>query len=121
MHKILIADDNHTYRDSLVQEFNRSNEQVIIATDGDEAFSQAEKEQPDIIIMDIMLPKKLGLNVIEELKLNDRTKFIPVIAISNFGGEQNKNRALEIGANDFITKSSLTTAEIADQARKYLP
>lgn len=119
MYKILIVDDDQFYRNSLAEEFNRPDEQVIFSQDGVEAVAIAENEQPDMILLDVMLPKKLGINVIEDLKLNQQTKYIPVIAMSNFGGEQNKDRALSVGAADFITKSVLTTAEIAEQVRKY--
>jgi DNA-binding response OmpR family regulator len=117
--KILIVDDDPVYLDSLVKEFQQPDEQVLVAQDGQQAINLAVKEQPTIILLDIMLPKKLGLNVIEELKTNQNTKYIPIIAMSNFGGDQNKNRALTIGASDFVVKGKLSTQEIAGIIRSF--
>lgn len=121
VHKILIVDDDQVYRDALQAEFNQQDEYVITAGDGEEAIAKVKESHPDVMILDIMLPKVLGLSVIEKVKADEISKFLPIIALSNFGGDFNRDRIMELGASEFLVKAQLTTKEIADIGRKYLP
>lgn len=120
-HKILIADDDPVYLDLLKSEFNHDDEQIIIAEDGKQAIEKIKSAKPDVVILDIMLPQILGLTVLEKIRQADDTKHLPVIAVSNFGGDPNKQRALDMGANQFLTKAQFTITQIAEAARKLLP
>ena len=119
--KILIADDDKVFVQSLAEQFNGEGEGVIIAEDGDQALTKAKQEKPDVIVLDVMMPKQLGIAVLKKLKGDEDTKFIPVIAVSNFGGERNEKRALEVGAESFFTKAKITAEGLANEVRRHLP
>lgn len=121
MKKILIVDDDEVFVNTIKAEFNQEDEQIILAIDGEDGMSKAKSEIPDVILLDVIMPKMLGLSVLERLKEDDVTKFIPTIVVSNFGGENNEKRALELGANEFIVKTAVTPAQIAASVRKYFP
>lgn len=120
-HKILIIEDDHHYVKNLQEAFDKDDEQIIVAMDGEEGLAKARKEKPDLILVDIMLPKMLGLTVISKLKSKKETEHIPLIAFTNFGGETNKQRALEVGADKFVVKAEVSSTKLAKIARKYLP
>ncbi len=119
--KILIIDDDETFAKNLQAEFLQVDEQVILAFDGEEGLAKVKTDHPDVIILDIILPKILGLSFLEQLRNDDATKYIPVIVVSSFGGTDNEKRAKELGANEFIVKMDITPKMLADTARRYLP
>lgn len=119
--KILIVDDDEIFANAIKGELNREDEQVIYAQDGEEGFAKARAELPDVILLDVIMPKMLGVSVLERLKEENSTKFIPIIIASNFGGDNNEKRVLELGASEFILKTGSTPKQIADTLRKYMP
>ena len=102
--KILIVDDNKENIDLIAYFLKPQNYQIFTAVDGVEALSQVEQVQPDIILLDIMLPKMDGFQVCERIKKNLETRFIPVIMITALKELKDKIRSLEVGADDFISK-----------------
>lgn len=102
--KILIVDDNKENIDLIAYFLKPQNYQIFTAVDGVDALSQVEKVQPDIILLDIMLPKMDGFQVCERIKKNMETRFIPVIMITALKELKDKIRSLEVGADDFISK-----------------
>lgn len=119
--KILIVDDDDIFGGTLQAEFTAEGEQVIRAADGEDGYNKAKSETPDAIVLDVIMPKMLGISVLERLKEDTTTKFIPIIIVSNFGGENNEKRALELGASEFVVKTSMTPKQIAETVRKYFP
>jgi DNA-binding response OmpR family regulator len=82
--------------------------QVTVATDGEAGLKQAKKLKPDLILLDIMLPKLNGFAVLKQLKANRGTAGIPVIVLTNLGGEKadnDKKLSLSLGANQFLVKN----------------
>ena len=102
--KILIVDDNKENIDLIAYFLKPQNYQIFTATDGVEALTQVENTKPDIILLDIMLPKMDGFQVCERIKKNVETRFIPVIMITALKELKDKIRSLEVGADDFISK-----------------
>lgn len=102
--KILVVDDE-TYIVELVK-FNLEKEgfEVVVAYDGLSALQQVESENPDLIILDIMLPNIDGLEVCHKLKQDKNYKFIPIIMLTAKGEEYDTILGLETGADDYITK-----------------
>lgn len=121
MYKILIVEDDKNYSQAVAQEFSADQYHVITSFDGVQGLTIAKSEIPDLIILDIMLPKMLGITFMENLMNDPKTKHIPVIAITNFGGEANKERALQTGVKEFLVKAEVTTNELAEIGKKYLP
>ena len=82
--------------------------QVTVATDGEAGLKQAKKLKPDLILLDIMLPKLNGFAVLKQLKANRGTAGIPVIVLTNLGGEKadnDKKLSLSLGASQFLVKN----------------
>lgn len=82
--------------------------QVTVATDGEAGLKQAKKLKPDLILLDIMLPKLNGFAVLKQLKANKATADIPVIVLTNLGGEKadnDKKLSLSLGASQFLVKN----------------
>lgn len=102
--KILVVDDEETIREILSYNLERENFLVIEAKDGEEAIEKTEFERPDLILLDVMLPKKDGITVCKEIRYNLNMKEIPILMISAKGEETDKIIGLEIGADDYITK-----------------
>jgi K+-sensing histidine kinase KdpD len=103
-HKILIVEDNQENMDLLVYFLRPQGYDIISVADGLSAVQKVQEDQPDIILLDIMLPKMDGYEVCEKLKKDPATKFIPIIMLTALKELKDKVRALEVGADDFISK-----------------
>lgn len=101
MTKILIVDDNKQITSILEQYAKKEGYQTCIALDGEEALTIFERENPDIILLDVMMPKKDGFAVCREIR---KTSNIPIIMITARGEDFEKIMGLEIGADDYIVK-----------------
>jgi two-component system, OmpR family, alkaline phosphatase synthesis response regulator PhoP len=116
--KILIVDDEKYI--VLVTKFNlqKAGYNVLIARGGEEAIQITPKEQPDLILLDIMMPVVDGFKVLDFLKSNDSTKKIPVVILSSRGGEDDKEKAFEKGANDYLLKP-FSVKQLMDKVNSY--
>ena len=102
MHKILIVEDDRNIMTGLVDNLELEGYKTVIARDGKEAIRQAKEKNPDLIILDIMLPKMNGFEVCKELKAQGINA--PIIILSAMAQEADKVLGLELGADDYITK-----------------
>ena len=100
-YRILIADDDNNVHQSLGAYFRREGYQAIAAYDGEEAVRIAQQQRPDLVLLDIMMPKMDGLDVCRELRKTDN---LPIIMLSAKSEEFDKLLGLELGADDYITK-----------------
>src|SRR3989344_2828061 len=96
--KILIAEDESALREVLHDRFEKSGYEVEVAKDGAEVMPMVQKIKPDIILLDLVMPKKNGFEVLAELKAHPDYKVIPVIVISNLGGDEDIKKSLTLGA-----------------------
>ena len=87
---------------------------VVLAEDGDAGLTKAVNEAPDLILLDIMMPKRNGMEVLEELKKDKRTKDIPVVVITNLAGDANAEEAIAKGAERYIEKSAYEPKQIEE-------
>ena len=99
--RVLVADDDPNVHQSLNAYFKREGYLMLSAYDGEQALRQETEAHPDIIILDIMMPKKDGLQVCREVRKNSN---VPIIMLSAKGEEFDKLIGLELGADDYITK-----------------
>jgi CheY-like chemotaxis protein len=84
-----------------------------MAKDGEEGLELASKERPDIIFLDIRLPKMDGFAVLERLRGNEQTRHIPVVILSNYGERELVERGLKLGALEYLIKSQTTPANLS--------
>ena len=101
---ILVADDNEVNIHLIQAQLGNQGYQIAVAMDGQEALDQAYAIMPDLILLDVMMPKMDGYEVCHKLKNDYRTLFIPIVMLTALSDMQDKIKALEMGADDFITK-----------------
>ena len=104
MPKILLVEDNEMNRDMLSRRLERRGYEVLIAIDGAEGVSRAVADQPDLILMDISLPVLDGWEATRQIKADERSRSIPVIALTAHAMETDRERAIGAGCDDFDTK-----------------
>ena len=104
MKKILIVDDEPNIVMALEYTFKKNNFEVFIARDGKEALDILEIQQPDIIILDVMMPMVDGFATLEQIKKNPRLSHCKVIFLSAKNKEKDIEKGLELGANLYVTK-----------------
>lgn len=102
--KILVVEDEAPIQELLQFNLERNKYRVTVVDSGEEALREAEKLQPDLILLDIMLPGADGLEVCKQLKSNPRTERIPIIMLTALCEEADIVTGLELGADDYITK-----------------
>lgn len=118
--KILVVEDDQNYLQSIIKAFKNHEIEILEAVDGLQALEIAQAQIPNLILLDIMLPKMLGLALVEKLKAKQETESIPILVITNFGGKVNKQQALDAGVNEFFVKAEITTKQLIDYSLKYL-
>lgn len=118
--KILIVEDDNFLQKALAYSLQESDFEIISAINGEEALVLADKEIPDLILLDIILPKKDGFMVMQELKENKITSKIPVIFITNLGQKEDVKRGLELGASGYIIKAHFKISDIVEKINEVL-
>ncbi len=102
--KVLLVEDEEDIREMVHFNLFKERYQVLLASDGQTAVDVATKELPELIVLDVMLPKMDGFEVCERLKNDPQTKKIPIIMLTAKGEEEDVIKGLEVGADDYITK-----------------
>ncbi len=118
--KILIIEDDTFLLQMYSTKLELEGFEVVDATDGEKGLRQAKKELPDLILLDLILPKKDGLAVLEELKKDPATAAIPVIILSNIGQKEQIDRCFELGAVDYMIKAHFIPSEVIAKIEKTL-
>jgi two-component system cell cycle response regulator DivK len=117
--KILIVDDNQDSRELAVKVLKNRGYQMIEASDGEEALEKALAEKPDLILMDISIPKINGYEVTRRLKSQADFKATPIIALTAHAMKGDKEKALESGCDGYISKP-INVHELPDQIKSYM-
>lgn len=120
MTRILIVEDDPLMSRMYQKIFSFENYDVVMAADGEEALIKVRESPPTLILLDIMMPKLNGLQVLERLKSDSTTKHIPVIMLTNLAGQQDAEKALSLGAVKYIVKSQYEPKQIADMVKEIL-
>ena len=115
--KIAIIEDEEILAKILKEKLEKEKFEVGIAVNGEEAMPLIERFQPDIIILDLILPRKSGLDVLRELKARSDLKPIPVIVLSNLGDDENIKEALQLGAEDYLVKTQHPINEVIEKIK----
>ena len=117
--KILMVDDAATILVMEKKLLSKEPYDLITAIDGQEAVEKAESERPDLILMDIVMPKMDGLEAVQKIRENEATKLIPIIMVTTRGEEDNMERSYKNGCNDYITKP-INGPELLTKIRNFL-
>jgi two-component system cell cycle response regulator DivK len=117
--KILVVDDNQDSRELVVKVLKNRGYQMIEAVDGEDALEKATAENPDLILMDISIPKINGYEVTRRLKSQMNFKNTPIIALTAHAMKGDREKAIEAGCDGYISKP-INIHEIPDQIKSYL-
>ena len=118
---ILIVEDDFYLVRAYSLKFEKEGVNVVSVGDGEAAIEFLKKnKKPDMIILDLMLPKKNGFEVLQEIKLNSEWKNIPLIILSNLGQEEDIKKGKEMGALDYIIKADTSIEEEIGRIKKHL-
>lgn len=117
--KILVVDDELDMLMVIKLRLEASGYETITATDGLEGLNVARKVKPDLIVLDVMLPKMNGYKVSRFLKFDEEYKHIPIIMLTALAGEEDRSTGIETGANAYISKP-FETQELLDTIRRFL-
>ncbi len=116
---LIVEDDLHISKVYQIQ-LAKEGFSIALAFDGEEAVKVMEKENPDLIILDLMLPKKDGFWVLEEARKKAKFSKIPILVISNLGQNNDQKRAMELGATEYLVKIDHSIQELIDKIISYL-
>ena len=117
---VLLAEDDTFLADIYKKKFEMEGMKVNVCDNGEKCLTEAQKKKPDIIILDILLPKLDGFTALERLKKNPDTKAIPVLLLTNLGQKEDVKKGLSLGAVDYLIKAHFKPSEIVDKIRKVL-
>ncbi len=117
--KILVADDEPNIVISLEYLLKREGYSVLIARDGQEALESIAREQPDLVLLDVMMPKKTGFEVCQEVRASDALSSIKIIMLTAKGRDTDVAKGLALGADAYITKP-FSTRELVQKVAELL-
>ncbi len=120
MKKILLIEDEPTLQKAIGRYLEQEGYEIENALDGDIGVEIAKRNKPDLILLDIILPKKDGFEVLKELKEDETTKNIPVIILTNLEGGSDVEKALSLGATTYLVKANYRLEEISKKIKETL-
>jgi DNA-binding response OmpR family regulator len=112
--KLLVVEDDKSIRELYALKLNKVGFEVLTAEDGGKGWDLAQKELPDLILLDIMMPVMNGFEVLKKLRKNNDTKDIPVIILSNYGEVDQMTQGFLVGATDYLIKAEHTPSDVVD-------
>lgn len=118
--KILLVDDDQSLATIISTALEKEGYQTTVSYTGRDGLERAKSEMPNIILLDQVLPDISGNQVLKELKMDEVTKNIPVLMLSNFGQTEMVNQAINEGANDYILKYQVEVADIISKVKSAL-
>jgi DNA-binding response OmpR family regulator len=116
---VLIADDEPNILISLEYLMKREGYRVVVAHDGQEACDLITRERPDMVLLDVMMPKKTGFDVCHEVRANADFKALPILLLTAKGRDTDVAKGLAMGANDYMIKP-FSTKELVQKVRDLL-
>ena len=117
---ILLIEDDSLLIKMYKAKFIAEGFEVIVAEERESGLKMALENPVSFIILDVMMPKLSGLEVLEKLRQDPKGKIIPVVVLSNLDQEEKSKKAVQLGAKEFLVKANFTPAQIVEKVRKYL-
>jgi DNA-binding response OmpR family regulator len=118
--QVLLVEDDRFLRKAAEAMLRKNGFTVRTAADGEEGLRSAQAERPDIILLDLIMPKLQGFEVLGRLKADDTTASVPVVILSNLGQEADVVRAMTAGAAAYFIKSNTSLSNLVEQVRAVL-
>ena len=115
--KILIIEDDKFLRELIAQKLVKEGYNIAEAIDGEEGIKKVKSEQPDLVLLDLILPGIDGFEVLSKMKEDSSLVSIPVIILSNLGQKEDVEKGLKLGAADYLIKAHFTPGEIIDKIK----
>ncbi|MFH1643044.1 MAG: response regulator [Patescibacteria group bacterium] len=116
--KILIIEDESSLQKTLGESLSQEGYVIISALDGEIGLKMATRGKPNLILLDLILPKMNGFDVLKALKANPETKSIPVIILTNLEDMRDIEKVLELGATTYLVKANYSLAEITEKIKQ---
>ena len=117
---ILIVEDDEILMRALYLLFHKGEYTIASANDGETALNMTERLKPDIVLLDLLMPKMNGFDYLRSVKANSKLKDIPVIVLSNLGDKDDIEKAKSLGAEDYFIKSNTDLSVLFDKVKKRL-
>jgi DNA-binding response OmpR family regulator len=118
--RILVAEDDRFLRKAAEMALKRQGYTVLTAADGEEALRAAQSELPDLILLDLIMPKLNGFDILQALKKEAPTAKIPVIVLSNLGQDRDVQHAMDAGATAYFIKTDLSLQALVQRVEETL-
>jgi len=120
MKKILFIEDESALQKTFKDILEKEGYELISAFDGETGLESAKTQKPDLILLDLILPRKNGFEVLEKLKKDEVTKEIPVIVLTNLEDIESVEKAIELGATTYLVKAQYSLEEVIQKVKKAL-
>lgn len=121
MSKILLVEDDSLFVKMYQKKFSHEGLELEAAFDGEEAIEKIKSTKPNLIILDLMLPKMAGSDVLKKIREDSETEKIPVIILTNLStSEDEVNRCIQLGVKETLLKTDVTPDKVVALVRKYL-
>lgn len=118
--KVLVVEDDKFLRELINRKLQSENFETVLAIDGEIGLDLVEKERPDIVLLDLILPGINGFEVLAKIKENEKLKEIPVLILSNLGQKDDIEKGMGLGAADYLVKAHFTPNEIIEKIHQTL-
>ena len=118
MLKILVVEDDRFLMSAYRVKLTKVGFEILTASDGNEAMAILQKNVPDIILLDLIMPIKDGFAVLKEVREDENLQNVPVIVASNLGQKEDLDRATQLGADDYIIKSDLSLDDLVTKIKQ---
>ena len=118
--KILVVDDDPFILDMYVIKFKEQGFQIDTATDGKMALDRIEAGKPDIVLLDVVMPKMDGFDVIKKIQESKTPRTYKILFLTNFGQKEDVERGMQLGADGYIIKAHFTPSEVVAKVKELL-
>ena len=118
---IVLAEDDHFISKACAEGLEKDGFKVFVVDSGDEVVDKVKNEKPDILLLDLIMPMKTGFEVLKELREIKEFSSLPIIIFSSLSQGDDIQKAVELGATDYIVKPRTALRNIVDKVNKYLP
>ncbi|MFA6304292.1 MAG: response regulator [Patescibacteria group bacterium] len=119
-YNVLLIEDEEMLASMYETKFKNEGYNIRKALDGETGLKLAQEEKPDIILLDIIMPKLDGFSVLKKIREIEKFSKVPVILLTNLGQDEDVKKGTALGANGYLVKANMTPTEVVDKVKEYL-